>query len=174
MRRVTKGAIGTLAATLLLASGPCPGAETATAVVFTLSSIPVRAHGAAVVELDRRDQLAAALGAALPADPAKALAEARRRLTSPEGRERQKDLVQAAAGNALAARLGVDRLPAVVVDGRYAVYGVRDVGRALDLVTAWRMEKETSVTSGPGKARSSPMPRPGTPPARSLAGKPAP
>ena len=157
--------------TLLLASGFCAAAETATAVVFTLSSIPVRSLGAAVVELDRRDRLVAALGLGLPADPEEALAEARRRLASPEGRDRRRDLARAAAGNALAARLGIDRLPAVVVDGRYAVYGVRDVGRALDLVTAWRMEKETSVTSGPGKARSSPLPRPGTPPARSLAGE---
>ena len=140
-------------------------------MVFTLSSIPVRSDGAAVVELDRRNRLAIAIGAGLPADPGKALAEARRRLTSPAGRDRQRDLAQAAAGNALAARLGIDRLPAVVVDGRYAVYGVRDVGRAIDRVTAWRKENETSVTSGPGKARSSPMPRPGTPPARSLSGE---
>ena len=48
----------------------------------------------------------------------------------------------AAAGNALAGRLGIEKLPAVVVDGRYVVYGVRDVARAVERVAAWRAETD--------------------------------
>ena len=153
-------------------------AETGTpgVVAFTLTSMPVRAHGATVHELDRRDRLAAAFGADLPADPDKARAEAGRRLRSASGRKLRRDLAAAAAGNALAARLGVDKLPAVVVDGRYAVYGVRDVRRAVALVAAWRAENEISVDSGPGKTRSSPLParerpRPATPRPRDGGGR---
>ena len=168
MRRSRTAAIGVLGATLLLAGGLRPSAESAIAVAFTLSSVPVRADGATVYELDRRDRLAAELGEGLPADPERALAEARRRLDAPEGRNLMRRLRKAGAGNALASRLGIDRLPAVVVDGSYVVYGVRDARRALDFVTAWRRENESSVKNGPGNARSLPHPDTGTPPARSL------
>ncbi len=163
-----------LAGLALAASGAVGAADAKPpgVAVFTLASIPVRAAGAAAVyELDRRDRQAAAFGADLPSDPEAALAESRRRLASPAGRALRAELEAAGQGNALAARLGVDRLPAVVVDGRYAVYGVRDVRRALELVAAWRADNETdSVDSGPGSTRSSPLPDTGTPPARSLPG----
>ena len=145
-------------------------AQTPGVAVFTLSSIPVRADGATVHELDRRDRIVETLGADLPADPEAALAEARRRLDSSE-RDLRSDLAEAAAGNALAARLGIEKLPAVVVDGRYVVYGARDVARAVERVAAWRAENEEPVDSGPGNARSTPFPHPGTPPARSLSGE---
>ena len=138
----------------------CATAETEApdVAVFTLSTIPVRADGTAVYDLDRRDRLVAELGESLPADPERARAEMRRRIESSEGRQLLFGLAEAADGNALAARLGIEKLPAVVVDGRYAVYGVRDVRRALELVAAWCRENELSVNSGPGTARSSPLP----------------
>ena len=167
------GVLARIALALDLALAPACGAlaadaETPDVAVFTLSSIPVLADGAAVYELDRRDRLAARLGAGLPFEPERALAAARRRMDSPEGRELRSDLADAAEGNALAARLGIDRLPAVVVDDRFVVYGVRDVRRALDLVASWRRDNQTTMNSGPGNARSVPHPRTGTPPARSL------
>lgn len=161
---VTRGAV----AAALLAGGACRAAESVDVVVFTLSHIPVRADGATVHVLDARDRLAAAFGADLPSDPARALAQADSRMRSAAGRGALRDLEAAAAGNALAARLGIDRLPAVVVEGRHAVYGVTDVRRATELVAAWRAEHETPVTSGPGNARSPLQPLLGTPPARSL------
>ena len=141
-------------------------AATADVVAFTLSTIPVRAHGARVYALDARDRLAAALGAELPSDAGPALAAARKRLDTREGRALRAALARAAAGNALAARLGVERLPAVVVAGRYVVYGVRDVRRAVETVRAWRADHERSVDSGPGDARPFLRPPSGTPPAR--------
>ena len=117
------------------------GAEAPPAVVFTLSTMSVRAGDADVYVLDRSEPLAAELGAGLPRDPERAEFEARRRLDSPRGRAMRDELARAMAGRALAGRLGVERLPAVVVDGRYVVYGVRDVERARDLVARWRADR---------------------------------
>ena len=124
---------------LALAASPAAGAGDV--VAFTLSSMPLRASGGAAVHvLDARDGHAEAFGADLPADPERALAEARRRMATPAGRAALERLAAAAAGNVLAGRLGIEKLPAVVVDGRYVVYGVRDVARAVERVEAWRAE----------------------------------
>ena len=124
---------------LALAASPAAGAGDV--VAFTLSSMPLRTTGGATVHvLDARDGYAAAFGADLPADPERALAEARRRVATPAGRAALARIAEAAAGNALASRLGIEKLPAVVVDGRYVVYGVRDVARAVERVEAWRAE----------------------------------
>ena len=126
---------------LALAAGAGPGAGGADVVAFTLSSMPLRATGGATVHvLDARDGYAEAFGADLPGDPERALAEARRRMATPSGRAALARIAGAAAGNALAARLGIEQLPAVVVDGRYVVYGVRDVARAVERVEAWRAQ----------------------------------
>jgi len=124
---------------LALAAWPGPGAVAGDVVAFTLSSMPLRgAGGAAVHVLDARDGHAEAFGADLPADPERALVEAKRRLATPAGRAALERIAAAAAGNALASRLGIEKLPAVVVDGRYVVYGVRDVAQAAKRVEAWR------------------------------------
>jgi len=124
-----------------LALGASPPAGAGEVVAFTLSSMPLRASGGAAVHvLDARDGHAEAFGADLPGDPERALAEARRRMATPAGRAALARIAAAAAGNALAGRLGIEKLPAVVVDGRYVVYGVRDVARAVERVEAWRAE----------------------------------
>ena len=125
---------------LVLAAWPGPAAVAGDVVAFTLSSMPLRASGATVHILDARDGYAEAFGADLPGDPERALAEARRRMATPAGRAALARIAEAGAGNALAGRLGIEKLPAVVVDGRYVVYGVRDVARAVERVEAWRAE----------------------------------
>ena len=128
-----------LAWALVLMASPAAGAGDV--VAFTLSSMPLRGTGGATVHvLDVRDGHAEAFGADLPDDPERALAEARRRMATAEGRAALARVAAAAAGNALASRLGIEKLPAVVVDGRYVVYGVRDVARAVERVEAWRAE----------------------------------
>lgn len=128
---------------LALAVCPVPAAGAGDVVAFTLSSMPLRASGAVEVHvLDARDGYAEAFGAELPGDPERALAEARRRMATPAGRAALARIAKAGAGNALAGRLGIEKLPAVVVDGRYVVYGVRDVARAVERVEAWRAEAE--------------------------------
>ena len=142
MRAALAGAMrAALGLGLAFAAWPGPGAAAGDVVAFTLSSIPLRsAGGAAVHVLDARDGHAEAFGADLPGDPERALAEARRRLETHAGRAALARIAEAAAGNALAGRLGIEKLPAVVVDGRYVVYGVRDVARAVERVEAWRAE----------------------------------
>ncbi len=137
----TRSTRAALAWALALAAWPGPGAVAGDVVAFTLSSMPIRATGGVEVHvLDTRDGYAEAFGADLPGDPERALAEARRRVATPAGRAALARLAEAAAGNVLAARLGIEKLPAVVVDGRYVVYGVRDVARAVERVAAWRAE----------------------------------
>ena len=122
---------------LVLAASPAAGEV----VAFTLSSMPLRAAGTTTVHvLDARDGYAEAFGTDLADDPERALAEARRRMATPAGRAALARIAGAAAGNALAGRLGIEKLPAVVVGGRYVVYGVRDVARAVERVEAWRAE----------------------------------
>ena len=134
---------------LFLAACPGPALSDGDVVAFTLSSMPLRAEGTATVHvLDARDGHAEAFGADLPGDPERALAEARRRLETPAGRATLARLASAAAGNALASRLGIERLPAVVVDGRYVVYGMRDVVRAVERIEAWRERHEQAIGSG--------------------------
>ena len=126
---------------LVLAACPGPALSAAEVVAFTLSSMPLRGTGGAAVHvLDARDGHAEAFGAGLPGDPERALAEVKRRMATAEGRAALARIAAAAAGNALAGRLGIEKLPAVVVDGRYVVYGVRDVARAVERVEAWRAE----------------------------------
>ena len=166
-RGVRAVAIGAVAA-LLLAAGPCRAAESGDVVVFTLSTVPVRSDGATVHVLDARDRLAAVFGAELPSDAERAVAQAMARTRSAAGRGALRDLEAAAAGNARAGRRGVAPLPAGGVGGRHVVYGVTDVRQATELVSAWRAQHETRLTSGPGSTRSSLQPLLGTPPARSL------
>ena len=136
---------------LVLVASPGPAAVAADVVAFTLSSMPLRGTGGAAVHvLDARDGHAEAFGADLPGDPERALAEARRRMATAAGREALARIASAAAGNALAGRLGIEKLPAVVVDGRYVVYGVRDIARAVEQVEAWRLARETAIGRGRG------------------------
>ncbi len=130
-----------LGSALALAACPGPALSDAEVVAFTLSSMPLRAGvGVTVHVLDARDGHAEAFGADLPDDPDRALAEVKRRMATAEGRAALARIAAAAAGNALAGRLGIEKLPAMVVDGRYVVYGVRDVARAVERVEAWRAE----------------------------------
>ena len=142
MRAALAGAMrAALGLGIALAAWPGPGAVAGDVVAFTLSSMPLRATGGAQVHvLDARDGRAEAFGAGLPGDPERALAEVKRRMATAEGRAALARLASAAAGNALAGRLGIEKLPAVVVDGRYVVYGMRDVARAVERVEAWRAE----------------------------------
>ena len=110
-------------------------------VGFTLSSMPVEGRGGTVHVLDEGGRLAAFLGAGLPAEPDAARAEIGRRMDTAEGRELRARIARAAAGTALAARLGIEKVPAFVVDRRYVVYGVRDARRARELVAGWRARR---------------------------------
>ena len=114
----------------------CPVASAAEVLVFTDLDHPVTSvPGARVVELDLPARTEADLAKGLPADPSRAAVLAQQRLRA-VGDALQRRLRQACQGVADAWRLGVTKLPAVVVDRRFVVYGDADVRRAVAHIDA--------------------------------------
>lgn len=130
--------------TLLLASGwvcslACTIASAAEVLVVTDRLHPVIMGSAVrVIELDAPALLVESeLAAHLPVDPQKATAIARQRLQD-GGTVLQKRLALAYQGVIEAWSLGITKIPAVVVDRRYVVYGEPDVNRAVSLIERYR------------------------------------
>ncbi|MCL1559317.1 TIGR03757 family integrating conjugative element protein [Xanthomonas nasturtii] len=126
-----------LAAVLCLAL-LAPVAVAADVLVVTDSRHPVQAPaGVRVIELDQPANIEAELTARLPADPAQAEALVRQRLLD-GGADLQRRIRQAYQGVADAWGLGIVKIPAVVVDRRYVVYGEPDVAHAVARIDAYR------------------------------------
>ncbi|AJD49306.1 hypothetical protein S7S_14470 [Isoalcanivorax pacificus W11-5] len=129
----------TLASCMLaMAAAAMAHAAAADVRVFTdrhhAVEVPAGIH---VVELDAPARIEAELAANLPADPAQAAAIVRQRLHD-GGAPLQRRLADAYQGVTDAWSLGVTRIPAVVVDRRYVVYGETDVSRALARIEEYR------------------------------------
>ncbi|OCX98370.1 TIGR03757 family integrating conjugative element protein [Stutzerimonas sp. R40042] len=126
-----------LAAVLCLAL-LAPVAVAADVLVITDSRHPVQAPaGVRVIELDQPANIEAELTARLPADPAQAEALVRQRLLD-GGADLQRRIRQAYQGVADAWGLGIVKIPAVVVDRRYVVYGEPDVAHAVARIDVYR------------------------------------
>lgn len=132
--------IARLTATALLALATLP-ALAADIHVFTDRAHPVRnmPAAAAVVELDLAQRLESELAAGLPSDPDKAAKIAQSRLQQ-GGEALQRRLAKAYQGVTEAWSLGVAKVPAVVVDHRYVVYGEPDIKLALAHIAQYRKE----------------------------------
>lgn len=103
--------------------------------IVTDHSHPVNAPaGVRVILLDEQQRLEEQLSRALPSDPRQAAAAAQRFLTTPEGKSLQSDLARAQQGVVDARSTGVEKIPAVVVDRKYVVYGELDVPAATRLI----------------------------------------
>jgi len=92
-----------------------------------------------VYRIDGLLALETQLSAQLPADPESATAEAVQRI----GRLEADDFgpaEEAAHGLARARELGIDRHPAIVIEDRVVLYGLRDPETALDHYRTWRAE----------------------------------
>jgi len=106
--------------------------------VFTDRHHPTEASAdVRVVELDAPARIQSELAANLPADPARAATIVQQRLKD-GGADLQRRLANAYQGVADAWSLGITKIPAVVVDQRYVVYGERDVTRALARIEEYR------------------------------------
>jgi integrating conjugative element protein (TIGR03757 family) len=90
---------------------------------------------ARVIDLDAPTQIEATLSRGLPATPSEAAAEVRERLGNPAVTQQ---LTAAYQGVADAWRIGVTKIPAVVVDQRYVVYGDPDIAHAMTRIQAYR------------------------------------
>ena len=107
----------------------CPAIDAAEPAVevYTLSTLPViNARDATVYYLDAIALLEQHLSQNLPPDPARAqqLVTQRMAALGPEFASRTR---AGAAGLARVAQLGLQRAPAIVFDGKLAVYGITDV-----------------------------------------------
>ena len=113
-------------------------AVAADVLVVTDSRHPVQAPaGVRVIELDQAARIEVELAAHLPADPQQAAAVVQQRLHD-GGEALQRRIGHAYQGVADAWGLGIAKIPAVVVDRRYVVYGEPDVHRAAARIDAYR------------------------------------
>lgn len=87
-----------------------------------------------VIVLDEQQRLEAHLTSRLPSDQTLAAATIQAYLASPDGTRFQLELIQAQQGLTDAWNVGVEKVPAVVVDRRYVVYGEADVAKASALI----------------------------------------
>ena len=126
------------AAALLCTLGA--GASPASIQVFTDRDHPIEAPpGIRVVELDAPISLEASFFSRLPADPSRAEAIARARLNT-GGAALQQKFATAYQGVVSAWSLGIEKIPAIVVDRTYVVYGVSNVAQAVSIIDRYRRE----------------------------------
>jgi integrating conjugative element protein (TIGR03757 family) len=129
---------------LLLAATASPAEEPMTLEFFVgqgTSVTDLEAAGRHEVAIYRVDALHALIGRIkeqLPTDPAEEPHQARAALLALTPAER--DSLREATEGLLRARYryGLDRYPAVVLDGRAVVYGVTDLDRAVAIYRAWQ------------------------------------
>lgn len=105
--------------------------------VITDSAHPVTlpaGAGIRLIQLDEQQHLEEQLSRLLPANPQQAATTAQKVLSGPEGSRIQRDLLEAQQGVTDAWSVGVEKLPAVVVDRKYVVYGQPNVALALQAI----------------------------------------
>ena len=126
-----------------VAAGLCaallgPIAAATDVLVVTDSRHPVQAPaGVQIIELDQATRIEVELAAHLPAAPQQAAAVVRQRLHD-GGEALQRRIGHVYQSVADAWGLGIAKIPAVVVDRRYVVYGEPDVSRAVARINAYR------------------------------------
>jgi integrating conjugative element protein (TIGR03757 family) len=104
-------------------------------LVVTDSRHPVKPMGSErVIELDQPSRIEAELSLGLPSDPGQGADLVRQRLV----RDQLQRMGRAYHGVADAWGLGIAKVPAVVVDRRYVVYGEPDVARAVARINAYQ------------------------------------
>lgn len=107
--------------------------------VITDQKHPINSvSGTRVIELDATSHIESELSRALPADATKAAAIATQRLKSDHARLQQLAAAYQAVVDAWS--LGIVKIPAVVVDRQFVVYGEPDVKRALRQIARYRSE----------------------------------
>lgn len=129
----------------LLISGAVLAGEPLSLEVFIAAGIQISGEGdsrlqeatVTVYAVDGLEQFESALSQNLPADSDAAMAEALRRIGELDD-ARMASAKDAAMGLAKAVQYGVDRYPAVVINGTAVVYGVTDLVESVARYEAWR------------------------------------
>ncbi|WP_153786084.1 TIGR03757 family integrating conjugative element protein [Pseudomonas sp. EMN2] len=96
-----------------------------------LTSVPGNVR---VIKLDDQQRIEEQLSKKLPPNPHQAALAARQLMGTPAGAALMQQLAAAQQGNADAWSVGVSKVPAVVVDRRYVVYGQPDVTAAMQTI----------------------------------------
>lgn len=124
---------------ILVAVSQTPAAATTADIrVFTDRRFPIEAPaGTSIVALDASTRLEAELAADVPSDPAQAASLVKQRLQS-GGADLQRRMAEAYQGVTDAWSLGITKIPAIVVDRRYVIYGETNVARAIARIEAYR------------------------------------
>jgi integrating conjugative element protein (TIGR03757 family) len=120
--------------------GACAGTVDVDVRVYTDQAHPVLVQPGTtvtVIRLDEPQRLQAALSANLPPNEEDAAAIVRQRLAQ-GGAILRASMTQAYQGVAEAWTLGIKKVPAVVLDKRYVVYGEADLGKALAHIDQYR------------------------------------
>ncbi len=133
---------------LLLAATASPAEEPVTLEFFVGQDTPVTGldavggYEATVYRLDTLHALIGRIEKQLPADPAEEPQQALAALAALSPAER--DGLREATEGLLRARYryGLDRYPAVVLDGRAVVYGVTNLDRAVAIYRDWQAGEE--------------------------------
>lgn len=100
--------------------------------VHLVQNLPEHAR---LIRLDAADQYQEKLSQNLPSDPEQAAQIARKRLDA--GGQAMQNVLQGILQGAVDAwSLGISKVPAVIVDQRYVVYGQSDVQKALQSIQA--------------------------------------
>lgn len=110
--------------------------------VFTLAGMPptnVPDH-AIFVELDEAGRLDALISENLPDDPQRAMAYMQTLMRSDQWQHLTLQLKHAYTGLARAKQLGIDKVPAVVIDSQYVIYGVTNIEEALRMYHDYHKE----------------------------------
>ena len=129
----------TLTALVLVVAGlGSASAEAGRVEVFKLGGQKLSGVGdATVYEVDRLQAITERLSIGLPADARRAGEIARARFDAMPDAE-QAELQHAARVVGQAAHYRIDKVPAIVFDGRAVVYGVTDVARARTIYRRWQ------------------------------------
>jgi len=135
----------TVLATFLPVAGGATAAESLSVEVFSVADRRVammldsdqKAISAAVYEIDGIQRFQAFLSQDLPGDPEAAKQTALKRVGQLDAGQKE-SIRRAALGLAKASQYGLDRYPAVVLEGRAVVYGVTSLADALDHYRQWQ------------------------------------
>ena len=121
-------------AAVLIALLTVPTAYAEDVVVFSTSFQTIKPSeqvAATIYQLDVPEQVLGKLGEGLPNTLAQAQAVALDRLASPDGQAMVERLKNGFGGVVQAWSHKIEKLPAILIDDRYVVYGVYDVDQAL-------------------------------------------
>ncbi|MCO7620175.1 TIGR03757 family integrating conjugative element protein [Pseudomonas guariconensis] len=127
-------------ASLVLASALATSNAHAETWAVTNSAHPLIAvpAGVRVIKLDDQQRIEEQLSRKLPPNPQRAAQAARQLMNSPAGAALMRELAVAQQGTADAWSIGIAKVPAVVVDRQYVIYGQPDVAAAIKEIEAAR------------------------------------